>query len=83
VPTRGEQHPVDIHYESGVQPPEVEVIQLTLSSSSDNWTAGTASNPDHRNYREGYSRRQNETSIQVGSGGLNASSEHGRGRTRC
>jgi len=76
TPMRGEQHPVEIHYESGVQPPEVEVIQPTLSSSSDNWAAGTASNPDHRNHREGHSRRQNETSIQVGPGGLNASSEH-------
>lgn len=34
---RSQQHPVEIHYEEGAQPPMVDIIQPTLSGSSDNW----------------------------------------------
>lgn len=37
-PTKRSQHPVEIHYEAGAQPPEVDIIQPTLSGSSDNWS---------------------------------------------
>lgn len=42
TPSKREQHPIEIQYEGGAPPPEVEVIQPTLSSSSDNWPSGSA-----------------------------------------
>lgn len=73
-PTKRDQHPVEIHYEDGAQPPEVTFIQPNISGSSevnDNWHRPTVrsitSNVTPRERRSEAHIESNNHTVEVSS----------------
>uniref|UniRef100_A0A6G1SMW6 Presenilin n=1 Tax=Aceria tosichella TaxID=561515 RepID=A0A6G1SMW6_9ACAR len=70
---RSQQHPVEIHYEGGTQPPEVDIIQPTISGTSSEWANAVVTSLDSQDNRRsrqlgggaGGSRERNSTRTEL------------------